>query len=64
MGTPTISAGGVVLRTQGSDVLIVIVEREKDIEEKWSPTLRQLPKGGSRAGENLEETALREVLEE
>ncbi len=64
MGIPTTSAGGILLRREGSEVLIVIVEREKGVEEKWAPILRQLPKGGCKPGETLEQTALREVLEE
>lgn len=35
-----------------------------NIDVKWAPLLRQLPKGGRLCGESLEETALREVLEE
>ena len=64
MGTPTVSAGGILFRHEGNDVLIVIVEWEKGVEEKWAPILRQLPKGGCKPGETLEQTALREVLEE
>ena len=64
MGIPTTSAGGILLRREGNDVLIVIVEREKGVEERWSPILRQLPKGGCKPGETLEQTTLREVLEE
>jgi len=64
MGTPTVSAGGLLFRRKDNDTLIVIVEREKGVEEKWAPILRQLPKGGCKPGETLEQTALREVLEE
>ena len=64
MGIPTLSAGGIVLRREKDSVLIIIVEREKGVEEKWAPILRQLPKGGCKQGETLEQTALREVLEE
>lgn len=64
MGTPTISAGGILFLRRNAQCLIVIVEREKGIESKWAPVLRQLPKGGCHEGETLEETALREVLEE
>ena len=64
MGTPTVSAGGILLRRKDNDTLIVIVEWEKGVEEKWAPILRQLPKGGCKPGETLEQTALREVLEE
>jgi len=64
MGTPTMSAGGVVFRRDGTDTLVVVVEWEEGVEEKWAPILRQLPKGGCKPGETLEETALREVREE
>ena len=43
---------------------MLIVERYHDIDPKWHPVLRQLPKGGCYPGESLEETALREVMEE
>lgn len=58
------SAGGILLRREGNRILIAIVERTKGVEEKWAPVLRQLPKGGCLRGESLEQTALREVLEE
>jgi len=61
---PTTSAGGIVLRQVESNIFILIVERERDIEDKWKPILRQLPKGGCKHGETLEQTALREVIEE
>lgn len=64
MGTPTVSAGGILFQHKDNDTLIVIVEWEKGVEEKWAPILRQLPKGGCKPGETLEQTALREVLEE
>mgnify|MGYP000888356876 CR=1 FL=1 len=64
MGTPTSSAGGILFRKEGDDVFIVIVEWEKGVPEQWAPVLRQLPKGGCKPGETLEQTALREVLEE
>jgi len=65
MGKPTNSAGGIVVKTgAGQALLILIVERYRDLEPQWQPVLRQLPKGGCRPGESLEETALREVLEE
>lgn len=64
MGTPTSSAGGILFRKEGDDVFIVIVEWEKGVPEKWAPILRQLPKGGCKPAETLEQTALREVLEE
>jgi len=64
LSIPTTSAGGILLRYEGNSILIVIVQREKGIEKKWAPALRQLPKGGCREGESLEQTALREVLEE
>ena len=43
---------------------IVVVERHRNVEAKWAPILRQLPKGGCEVNEGLEETALREVAEE
>ena len=64
MARKIVSAGGILLHRDGNDINIVIVERTKNIEKKWAPTLRQLPKGGCNPGETLEETALREVLEE
>jgi len=64
MGTPTTSAGGIVIRKVGQDIQIVIVEWEKNVPPKWAPILRQLPKGGVKPGETLEIAALREVLEE
>jgi 8-oxo-(d)GTP phosphatase len=64
LGISTVSAGGILLRQEADSILVVIVEREKGIEKKWTPILRQLPKGGCREGETLRETALREVLEE
>jgi 8-oxo-dGTP pyrophosphatase MutT (NUDIX family) len=64
MGIPTVSAGGILFRQKENDILIIIVEWEKGVPEKWAPILRQLPKGGCRPGETLEQTALREVLEE
>ena len=64
MGIPVVSAGGILFRHKDNDTLIVIVEWEKGVEEKWAPILRQLPKGGCKPGEMLEQTALREVLEE
>ena len=64
MGNPVTSAGGVLFRREHGEILIAIVERDKGVEEKWTPALRQLPKGGCKPGETLEHTALREVLEE
>lgn len=65
MGKATNSAGGIVVTgVAGQAPLILIVERYRDLEPQWQPVLRQLPKGGCRPGESLEETALREVLEE
>lgn len=64
MGIPTFSAGGVVLRQEHNEVQIIIVEWENNVPLKWAPILRQLPKGGCKQGESIEETALREVREE
>lgn len=60
----TISAGGVVLREEQNETQIIIVELENNVPEKWAPVLRQLPKGGCKQYESIEETASREVLEE
>ncbi|MBN1617904.1 NUDIX domain-containing protein [Candidatus Dojkabacteria bacterium] len=60
----TSSAGGILARRAGSFIEIVIVERMHDIEPKWQPILRQLPKGAMESKESFEETALREVREE
>lgn len=51
------SAGGVVHRTAGGRLQIVLVHRIR-------PPLWALPKGTPNAGETLEETALRETREE
>lgn len=61
---PTFSAGGVLCRKGGKSVEIVVVQRRKGIETKWLPVLRQLPKGAVEDGEELQQTALREVQEE
>lgn len=61
---PVVSAGGVVLRHTTDRTELLVVKRTKDIEPKWKPVLCQLPKGAINPGETLEETALREVLEE
>lgn len=58
------SAGGLLLQRAGAETLIVIVERTNDVEPKWRPILRQLPKGSTEPGESLLQTALREVEEE
>ncbi len=64
MGLLTTSAGGIVLRYERDEAFIVIVERGKNVPPKWAPLLRQLPKGECSLGETLQQTALREVLEE
>jgi len=51
------SAGGVVHRTEGGRVEIVLVRRRQ-------PPLWALPKGTPNSGETLAETALRETSEE
>jgi 8-oxo-dGTP pyrophosphatase MutT (NUDIX family) len=60
----TESAGGLLFRAINTEIELLIVERTKDVEPKWYPALRQLPKGGVESGETLQQTALREVLEE
>ncbi|MGE0227394.1 MAG: NUDIX hydrolase [Dehalococcoidia bacterium] len=52
-----VSAGGVVYRRAGSRIDIVLVARPQ--QELWA-----LPKGTPEPGENVEETAIREVAEE
>lgn len=64
MGISTISAGGVVIRGEHNEAQIIIVEWENNVPQKWAPVLRQLPKGGCKQDESIEETALREVREE
>lgn len=64
MANETLSAGGIVWRHTAPEVEVLVVERTKNVEPKWKPVLRQLPKGRVELGENLEEAALREVLEE
>ncbi|MEO8511055.1 MAG: NUDIX hydrolase [Chloroflexota bacterium] len=51
------SAGGVIHRSQGDLIEVVLVHRRK-------PVLWALPKGTPDSGETLEETALREAREE
>lgn len=58
------SAGGLLLRKRAPDILVVIVERMTDIEPRWQPVLRQLPKGNIEPGETPLHAALREVKEE
>lgn len=58
------SAGGVVLVRSCGRLLILVVECWRDVEPRWAPVLRQLPKGARNAGESLEATARREVKEE
>lgn len=58
------SAGGVVLRRREGTIEVLIVERHTNVEPKWAPVLRQLPKGGVEKDEAILEAALREVLEE
>jgi 8-oxo-dGTP diphosphatase len=59
-----VSAGGLLLRKVSPDIFVVIVERMTDIESKWKPVLRQLPKGNIEVGESPLQAALREVKEE
>lgn len=51
------SAGGVVYRTDGARVEVVLVARPR--QQLWA-----LPKGTPEPGESVEETAIREVAEE
>jgi len=51
-----ISAGGVVYRKEGDRLELLMIE---DRYGKWT-----LPKGKQEAGEEVEETALREIREE
>lgn len=60
----TQSAGGLLIKRQQGCTHIVVVERFRDVEPKWSPVLRQLPKGKCEDSESLEAAALREVEEE
>jgi 8-oxo-dGTP pyrophosphatase MutT (NUDIX family) len=60
----TSSAGGILVRKRTPSIELVIVERTHNVDTKWQPVLRQLPKGAMEHGESLEETALREVKEE
>ncbi|HSK53004.1 MAG TPA: NUDIX hydrolase [Clostridia bacterium] len=54
------SAGGVVIRFQGSLPQFVVGSRRRERDSRtWT-----LPKGTPNAGETIEETALREVAEE
>ena len=52
-----VSSGGVVYRRSGSEIEVVLCGRDSDVV--WG-----LPKGTPEASETLEQTALREVLEE
>jgi 8-oxo-dGTP pyrophosphatase MutT (NUDIX family) len=59
VGTAT-SAGGIVIRYEDSLPQLVIGRRRRERDgQTWT-----LPKGTPMAGENLEQTALREVCEE
>jgi 8-oxo-dGTP pyrophosphatase MutT (NUDIX family) len=58
------SAGGILLKRQNDSTLVAIVERHRDVEAKWLPVLRQLPKGGIEGDESVAAAALREVEEE
>jgi 8-oxo-dGTP diphosphatase len=60
----TQSSGGIVLTKRADRVFLLIVERHRNVDPKWLPVLRQLPKGGVEPGETLEAAALREVAEE
>lgn len=54
------SAGGVVIRFEGSRPQFVVGSRRRERDSRtWT-----LPKGTPNAGETIEETALREVAEE
>jgi 8-oxo-dGTP diphosphatase len=64
MHETTWSSGGVVLARSGALIFLLIVERHRNVEPKWSPVLRQLPKGGLAEGETMEAAAVREVTEE
>lgn len=59
-----VSAGGILFRNRDGSVDIVVVKRHRNVESKWAPVLCQLPKGELHANEDLENGALREVLEE
>jgi 8-oxo-dGTP pyrophosphatase MutT (NUDIX family) len=58
------SSGGIVLAKRTDGLFLLIVERHLNVDPKWSPVLRQLPKGGVEPDETLETAALREVAEE
>ncbi len=54
---PQISAGGVVYKRDGGEVYFLVIKRNQ--MNDWT-----LPKGHREKGENLQETAIREVEEE
>lgn len=54
-----ISAGGVVYRSAGEDLEVVVCGQHVQSGWRWA-----LPKGTPNSGETLEQTALREVTEE
>jgi 8-oxo-dGTP pyrophosphatase MutT (NUDIX family) len=53
------SAGGIVVRTAGDVLELVVGRRRRERAFTWT-----LPKGTPEAGESLEQTAIREVSEE
>src|SRR3954469_3854485 len=67
-----ISAGGVVVRKQGDEWHIAVIEPQREVEAALTKTDRAksskitlaLPKGIVDPGEKPEQTALREVFEE
>jgi 8-oxo-dGTP pyrophosphatase MutT (NUDIX family) len=58
------SAGGIALRRRNRRVELLTVKTTRGVEPQWQPALLQLPKGGVANDETLEQTAIREVLEE